>query len=252
MGAQEILARLTALGKDIGSNETIGGMERAKWTEELRQIFKMARAFFGTLPAQDQTQTLTQASEQEGFTEKTGSPVSESSQNLILTTLPSFPSLTRQLVVQMPLAEFRELEDHHPGWIQAKDNYPARPGDSMRLGFWAWIQCGLEGEAGLIVSHIKFMRSDGKWLKDGGAYIPGLGAYLRKRAWESWTPPAAMKPASAVLPKTFSLDERKRQRGKFLNASRTFTAEERAEQNLETEEATRRKLAQQAKQMGGR
>ncbi len=251
MGAQEILARITALGKDIGSNEAIGGIERAKWTDELREIFKMARAFFGTLPAQDQNQTLTEASELETEGEA-NDQASGSSQNLILTTLPSFPSLTRRLVVQMPLAEFRELEDHHPGWIQAKDNYPARPGDSMRLGFWAWVQCGLEAEAGLIVSHIKFMRSDGKWLKDGGAYIPGLGAYLRKRAWESWTPPATMKPASAVLPKTFSLDERKRQRGKFLNASRTFTAEERAEQNLETEEATRRKLAQQAKQMGVR
>ena len=63
-----------------------------------------------------------------------------------------------------------------------------------------WIKHKWADSSELIIAHVAWMRTQGDWLKDGGAYIPMVLTYLNQQRWVDWTPPAktAMDPAQAT------------------------------------------------------
>ena len=61
-----------------------------------------------------------------------------------------------------------------------------------------WIRQHHETQAATIVAHVKWLKTTGDWLKDGGAFIPAPLVYLNQQRWDG----ADIPPA----PEEFELD----------------------------------------------
>lgn len=64
-------------------------------------------------------------------------------------------------------------------------SWPASPrkggkGECLKL----WQSKGLDGEAGVILDHVKAMTATDGWSKQGGEFVPAPAVYLRGRRWD--------------------------------------------------------------------
>lgn len=138
--------------------------------------------------------------------------------------------------------------------------YPRKVGKGAALRAWAKMgHSGEQDQLAKCLDALKWQRYSRDWKKDNGAFIPHPATYLNEQRYLDEPPEAfrdhddeAQPPAKRTPPPRID----QAQREKVGNVLREFTkglaTPPSAEQEMAKEEVTRRKLAEQAKQMGVR